>query len=236
MFLLFFLSEHKAPFATKAIDHHAKVPKQNSHRPNRETNSLISSLHQLLNYQKPLPNASKPWITPTVPSLPALPALHSLKWTGKKCVCVWGGGGISSHLFLVCTRKSADYSKGMEHTLGFILLIYSCVKLQMEGNQNGSGRQCGCFYSHFVIFFPILATWVASTGQLTVIIAGLNRVIITEKWQTIISFCMAAWQRQRGRFRIQSFIRAMVGKGKVSLLMGVWGGHIIFTLGFFSTI
>lgn len=114
--------------------------------------------------------------------------------------------------------------------------LFMCVKLQMEGNQSGSGRQRGSFYSHFVIFFPILATWVANTGQLTVIIAGLNRVIITEKWQTIISFCMAAWQRQRGLFRIQSFIRPMVGKGKVFFLMGVRGGHIIFMLGFCSTI
>lgn len=62
-------------------------------------------------------------------------ALHSLKWTGKK-------KKICSHLFLVCTRKSADYSKGMEHTLGFILLIYSCllsyrwrgIRVEVAGN------------------------------------------------------------------------------------------------------
>ena len=103
---------------------HANVPKQISHSLNQETNSLISSLHQPLNYRKRLPNASKPWSLSLGPTF-QLRLLHTgcneldrEKGKQKK-------QKNSRHPFIVCTGKSADYCNRTKHLLGFILLIYS---------------------------------------------------------------------------------------------------------------
>lgn len=110
------------------------------------------------------------------------------------------------HLFIVCTRKSADYCNGTKHILGFILLIYSCqLSKWWRGIRLGVAGGVVVFipilFSSFIYFF-ILETSVANTRRLVVIIARFNKAIIAEKWQTFISSCIPASRCQRGRFKI----------------------------------
>lgn len=59
------------------------------------------------------------------------------------------------------------------------------------------------------VFSPPLESSAATMRLLGVVIAGFNKAIIAEKWQTFISFGSSASRRHRGRFKEYDLIKSL---------------------------
>lgn len=66
-------------------------------------------------------------------------------------------------------------------------------------------------------FFPPLESSAATMRLLGVVIAGFNKAIIAEKWQTFISFGSSASRRHRGRFKEYDLITSLASGGFIPI-------------------